>query len=216
MRECLDSCNKELQALESTVAKLISCDQATTCRKDKIRNQGKRLLYPFNRPKLEQIATRLHNINLNLQLALQTLGLSVSQLGTDKLATLEATSHTISTDVLSVQSEVLAFSTPLQGMHSTLSRVETRFDDLENLFKQLLVHNSAVNGPQPETTPLMVTGRLLSKPALLQETCDAAGAQSWHRSNANHSDKRILSVAPSASQLTRPSSSIFRGAQLLK
>ncbi|KAM3498598.1 hypothetical protein MY10362_008097, partial [Beauveria mimosiformis] len=44
LRECLDSCKKELQALEITVAELVSSDQATTCRKDKIRNQGKRLL----------------------------------------------------------------------------------------------------------------------------------------------------------------------------
>ncbi|KAK8149225.1 hypothetical protein G3M48_007755 [Beauveria asiatica] len=180
LRECLDSCKKELQALEMTVAELVSCDQATTCRKDKIRNQGKKLLYPFNRPKLEQIATNLHNINSNLQLALQTLGLSVSQLGTEKLAALQATSHTISTDILSVQSEVLAMSTPLQGIHSTLSRVETRFDDLENLFKQLLVRNPTVNGTQSETTASMVTGRLLSKPALLQETCDAVGVKAWH------------------------------------
>ncbi|KAM3451214.1 hypothetical protein MY3296_005470 [Beauveria thailandica] len=183
LRECLDSCKKELQALEMTVAELVSCDQATTCRKDKIRNQGKKLLYPFNRPKLEQIATRLHNINSNLQLALQTLGLSVSQLGTERLATLEATSHTISTDILNVQSEVLAMTTPLQSIHSTLSRVETRFDDLENLFQQLLVQNPTTNEPQSETTPLMVAGRLLSKPGLLQETCDAAGAQAWQRSN---------------------------------
>ena len=75
LRECLDSCKKELQVLESIVAKLVSCDQATTCRKNKIRNQGKKLLYPFNRPKLEQIATKLHYINATLQLALQTLGL---------------------------------------------------------------------------------------------------------------------------------------------
>ncbi|OAA44723.1 Ankyrin repeat-containing domain protein [Beauveria brongniartii RCEF 3172] len=183
LRECLDSCKNELQALEITVAELVSCDQATTCRKDKIRNQGKRLLYPFNRPKLEQIATRLHDINSNLQLALQTLGLSVSQLGTERLATLEAASHTISTDILNVQSEVLAMTTPLQSMHSTLSRVETRFDDLENLFQQLLVRNPITNGAQSEITASTVTGRLLSKPGLLQETCDAAGAQAWQRSN---------------------------------
>ncbi|EJP69640.1 uncharacterized protein BBA_01605 [Beauveria bassiana ARSEF 2860] len=184
LRECLDSCKQELQALESTVTELISCDQATTCRKDKIRNQGKRLLYPFNRPKLEQITTRLHNINSNLQLALQNLGLAVSQLGTERLATLEATSHTISTDLLNVQSEILAMTTPLQSMHSNLSRFETRFDGLENLVQQLLIGNSTTNGTQSEATPLMVTGRLLSKPGLLQETCDAAGAQAWQRSDA--------------------------------
>lgn len=183
LHECLDSCKKELQALEHIVAELVDCDQATSSRRNNIRNRGKRLLYPFNRPKLEQIATRLHHINATLQLALQTLGLSVLQLGTEKLAMLEATSHTTSTGLLSVQSEVLAMSTPLQGMHSTLSRVETRFDDLENLFKQLLVRTSTINGTPSEATPSMVTGRLLSKPGLLQEMCDAAGAQAWHRSN---------------------------------
>jgi hypothetical protein len=80
----------------------------------------------------------------------KTLARSVSQLGTEKLAMLDATSHTISTGLLSVQSEVLAMSTPLQGMHNTLSRVETRFDDLENLFKQLLVRNSTINGTPSE------------------------------------------------------------------
>lgn len=82
----------------------------------------------------------------------KTLASSVSQLGTERLATLEATSHTISTDILSVQSEVLAMSTPIQGMHSTLSRVETRFDNLENLFQQLLVRNPTTNGTQSEVS----------------------------------------------------------------
>ncbi|SPJ91981.1 uncharacterized protein FTOL_13635 [Fusarium torulosum] len=183
LRECLDSCKKELQALESIMAELVACDRATSSRRNNIRNQGKRLLYPFNRPKLEQIATRLHHINATLQLALQSLGLSVSQLGNEKLATLEVTSHTISTSLLNVQSEVSAMHSPLQGLHNTLSQFEARFDGLENLFNQLLVQDSATNGTARETTSSMVTRRLLSKPGFLQEMCDAAGAQAGHRPN---------------------------------
>ncbi|KAF9772752.1 hypothetical protein IL306_009509, partial [Fusarium sp. DS 682] len=149
LRECLDSSKKELQALETIVAELVACDQATSDRRNGIRNQGKRLLYPFNRPKVEQIATRLQHINSTLQLALQTLGLSVSQLGTEKLVTLEASSQAISSGIHNVQSEVLAMRTPIQGMNNTLSRFEARFDGLEKMFNQLL-QDSVIDGTTRE------------------------------------------------------------------
>jgi hypothetical protein len=57
------------------VAALITDNQGTARRKNKARNKGKKLLYPFHRPKLEQIATKLHQINATLQLGLQSLGL---------------------------------------------------------------------------------------------------------------------------------------------
>jgi prophage DNA circulation protein len=75
LRECLNSCKEQLKALENIVAELITCDQSTTGRKNKARNQGKKLFYPFHRPKLEQLATKLHHINATLQLGLQSLGL---------------------------------------------------------------------------------------------------------------------------------------------
>ncbi|KAF4449366.1 Ankyrin repeat-containing domain protein [Fusarium austroafricanum] len=183
LHESLDSCTMELQALESIVAKLIACDQPTTSRINKMRNQGKRLLYPFNRPKLEQIATKLQATNITLQLALQTLGLSVLQFGTEKIATLEANSCTISTGLSNVQSEVSSMRTPLQDMHSTLSQFgthfETRFDNLENLFKQISIQSSVINETALRTTPSLIGNRLLRKPALLQEMCDAAEDRPW-------------------------------------
>lgn len=75
VREWLDLCEKELQALESLVVNITACDQSTTNRKIKIKNKGEKLFYPFHRPKLEQLDTRLRNANAALQLALQTLGL---------------------------------------------------------------------------------------------------------------------------------------------
>jgi hypothetical protein len=75
VHECLDLFKRELQALEGLVVNLTSCDQSTNGRRNKIRNKGKKLLYPFSRPKLKQLETRLRHANAALQLALQTLGL---------------------------------------------------------------------------------------------------------------------------------------------
>lgn len=171
LRQFLDSSNEELKVLEAMVATLNIDDQGTGGRRNKTRNKGKKLLYPFHRPKLEQMVTKLHHINATLQLGLQSLGLqvnpsirsfmgllflisanSVSHLGSEKLATLQATSQTISSDILVVQSEVSAISTPIQGMQATLSRFETRFSGLENLLSQLLVQGSAINGTLQEVS----------------------------------------------------------------
>ncbi|KAF5677091.1 ankyrin repeat-containing protein [Fusarium circinatum] len=137
------------------VAALITGAQGTTGRRTKARNKGKKLLYSFHRPKLEQMATKLHHINATLQLGLQSLGLSVSLLGSEKLATIQATSQTISSDLLVVRSEVSAISTPIQGIQSTVSQFETRFDGLENLLQQLLVQGSTINRTLQEITPAM-------------------------------------------------------------
>lgn len=56
----LDLCEKDLQALESLVTELTAGDQPTVRRRDRLRNTGKKLLYPYNRPKLEQLETKLH------------------------------------------------------------------------------------------------------------------------------------------------------------
>ncbi|RBA12698.1 hypothetical protein FPRO05_04148 [Fusarium proliferatum] len=160
LRQFLDSSNDELKVLEGMVATLTTDDQgSSTGRRTKARNKGKKLLYPFHRPKLEQMATKLHHINATLQLGLQSLGL----------------------DLLVVQSEVSSISSPIQGMQSTLSQFETRFDGLEHLLEQLLVQGSNTNEKLQDITPALVTGRLLGKPAVLREMCDAVVTQEQHR-----------------------------------
>jgi hypothetical protein len=75
IRQCLDSCQEELKALDSLLVDLTACDQFAVDWASEIKNKGKRLLYPFSRPKLVQLETRLRNANGALQLALQILGL---------------------------------------------------------------------------------------------------------------------------------------------
>jgi len=77
-RSCLDACHTELKGLETLLAELTSGTQPAGSglrRRDKFKQEGKKLLYPFSRPKLEQLEARLQNANKALQLALQALGL---------------------------------------------------------------------------------------------------------------------------------------------
>ena len=75
VHEYLNSCKTELGALESLVSEFTGCDKPTTSRKDNLKAEGKKLLYPFSRPKLEQLEARISRINSALQLALQALDL---------------------------------------------------------------------------------------------------------------------------------------------
>ncbi|KAI7767024.1 hypothetical protein LZL87_013490 [Fusarium oxysporum] len=68
----------------------------------------------------------------------------------EKLATLQATSQTISSDILVVQSEVSAVRSPIRGIQSTVSQFETHFNSVENLLQQLLVQGSTINGTLQE------------------------------------------------------------------
>ncbi|KAF5633874.1 ankyrin repeat-containing protein [Fusarium tjaetaba] len=183
LRQFLDSSNEELKVLVAMVATLNIDDQGTGGRRNKARNKGKKLLHPFHRPKLEQMATKLHHINATLQLGLQSLGLqvnpsirsfmslpflisasSVSHLGSEKLAALQATSQTISSDILVVQSEVSAISIPIQGIQTTMSQFENRFNGLENLLDQLLVQGSAINGRLQEVGISVHLGSCIANP----------------------------------------------------
>lgn len=71
-KACLDSCRASLMALQGLVAKVAGPGQATT---SKIQGHGRKLLYPFKRPKLQQLEAKLGSTNAALQLALQALGL---------------------------------------------------------------------------------------------------------------------------------------------
>ncbi|KAH6634622.1 hypothetical protein B0J18DRAFT_26054 [Chaetomium sp. MPI-SDFR-AT-0129] len=77
VRGCLDSCSQELKALHTLMAELAGPNQAPSKRRENIQALSKRLLYPFNQPKIKQLESRLHNTNTTLQLALQALGMYI-------------------------------------------------------------------------------------------------------------------------------------------
>jgi DNA anti-recombination protein RmuC len=75
VQDCLDSSKQELSALNDFVTQLAGSGQPSTGRRGRIKAEGRKLLYPFHRSKLEQLESRLRNANATLQVALQALGL---------------------------------------------------------------------------------------------------------------------------------------------
>ena len=75
---CLRSCEDELKALENHVAEITGTDITGTSFKDRLKIQNKKLAYSFNREKLQQLESRMAHVNSILQLALQSLGMSVT------------------------------------------------------------------------------------------------------------------------------------------
>lgn len=76
--DCLASCETELKSLEVFVLKLTGSGPSQASFKDKIREQTKKLAYPFNRTELDRLQTKIARVNGILQTALQSLNLWVT------------------------------------------------------------------------------------------------------------------------------------------
>ncbi|KAK8047489.1 hypothetical protein PG996_015553 [Apiospora saccharicola] len=71
----IQSCEVELQAVETLLAELANCDTSTWRRR--FNSKKKKLSYRFDRPKVQQVTQRLHHANDILQLTLTGLELWV-------------------------------------------------------------------------------------------------------------------------------------------
>ncbi len=73
--KCLGSCQTELQALQEVLVGLQDSATPPSDLKGKIKEGKKKLSYPFHRPSVERVQTRLARANAAFQTALQVLNL---------------------------------------------------------------------------------------------------------------------------------------------
>lgn len=73
VRACIANCHKELAALEAVVSELQGSTvvEKDSCLWNNIRDQGKKLTYPFHRSKLDRLRAQLDKVTRTLQVALQ-------------------------------------------------------------------------------------------------------------------------------------------------
>ncbi|KAH6618157.1 hypothetical protein B0J18DRAFT_272944 [Chaetomium sp. MPI-SDFR-AT-0129] len=196
VQHCVDVCSDELKKLGELVAKLApESPSPSGCgrKRSKWKAHGDKLFYPFSRPKLQQLEEKLRNSNASLQLALQTLGLNLSQKGIQQLATIESTSQALSTELHHVQSEISAIIAPVGGIQTSLVELEgqlanldvgldTRFKTLKDgiidtvvteVTQQLVSKLQVAIGDPQEITLRTATGRLLSKPSACRDVYNA-------------------------------------------
>lgn len=72
---CLTSCEVELKSLKDFVEELIDDGPSQPNFRDKVREQTRKLTYPFNRTKLSHLETKVSLVNGTFQAALQSLSL---------------------------------------------------------------------------------------------------------------------------------------------
>ncbi|KAK8067734.1 hypothetical protein PG996_006846 [Apiospora saccharicola] len=143
----------QLKALEDLVDDLAGCDTGTW--KSKLSNKSRKLWYAFDRSKIQQLATQLSQANMTLSIALQVLGVDVSQSNFDKLTGIETISHGISSNLNGVSSDLLATRSEVASLHHPLSQMGDRFSTLERGIDQL--NHAITTGNHSITTQLLQT-----------------------------------------------------------
>lgn len=74
LTECLKSCKATMDALEKTVIGILECGTTGPQWLRKMKKQAKKLSYALDRPKLQELETRLDQTISELHLALQSIG----------------------------------------------------------------------------------------------------------------------------------------------
>ncbi|RYP66631.1 hypothetical protein DL769_005981 [Monosporascus sp. CRB-8-3] len=74
--ECFQSCEAELKTLKSFVSELTGGVKSQVNFKDTLKEQARKLTYPFNRSKLNELEDKLNRVNGIFQISLQGMGLT--------------------------------------------------------------------------------------------------------------------------------------------
>lgn len=77
LRACMETCKLDIAALETLVSELAGCasvDQDSGVWFN-MKEQGKKLTYPFHRSKLDKLQAQLSKVTDSLQMALQAAGM---------------------------------------------------------------------------------------------------------------------------------------------
>ncbi|KAK4224141.1 hypothetical protein QBC38DRAFT_25931 [Podospora fimiseda] len=174
---CINSCKTELTGLESFLVELIEQDPSTTGLRAHLKSHGKKLVYPFERPKIEKLEKTLDSANGKLLLVLQTLGIQVASSANGKLSTIEGEIR---------DTKDLQYLHHAKLMRQALITNHTQFRQLGEL--AVIRKENALNTTrhadvarelelfrqETRQSLKLITGRLVSKPGALKEICDAA------------------------------------------
>ncbi|RYP22652.1 hypothetical protein DL765_001502 [Monosporascus sp. GIB2] len=121
--ECFQSCETELKALDTFISELTGGVKSQVNFRDKLEEQTRKLTYPFNRSKLNQLEDKLDRVNGIFQTALQGLGLNISLSARKTLGVIENNSHTVSA----------VLNGPLTKVNDSLPSIQSSIDSLPPL-----------------------------------------------------------------------------------
>ncbi|ROW11627.1 hypothetical protein VMCG_01293 [Cytospora schulzeri] len=116
----MKTCEEELGALADVLQGLLDFPALEHGLKDSIREQKKKLTYPFHRPSLNNLERRLDSTNNVLQTAIQALELTVMSCIDKTVSVVDSKVNNNKRDMLVLLSESKATNTSISGMKASL------------------------------------------------------------------------------------------------
>ncbi|KAK8070639.1 hypothetical protein PG997_010842 [Apiospora hydei] len=169
--QTISSCADDLSALELFVAHLSESDLSTW--RLRLKGKARKLHYVFDRPKINQLHTRIAQSKAALQLAVGQLELTINRVNMDMLSSVDSTLHDNSTEVFLVRSELGHAHQTIQSSFELQQGFQERFDGIESSLQTLLAACERAPCMTGDGKSLTRAAALLAaKPAALKEVCN--------------------------------------------
>ncbi|KAK8083967.1 hypothetical protein PG996_002748 [Apiospora saccharicola] len=203
---CVKQCETGIQSLEDLVAEISGCDRGTW--RSKLQLKSKNLRYAFDRSKVQQLDTRLSQVNELLAIALQVLGVDLGQSTFDKVTEIGTLSQGFSTDLQATRSEIAS-------LHTLLRRIESRSYTIQHGVDQLydtittrhevdstrMLEVSSADSDDSHATQALTAGSLSRQKSQFEYN-------SYQKTELDEQQHVVKKLIPESTQITRGSSDI--------
>ncbi|KEY74834.1 hypothetical protein S7711_06520 [Stachybotrys chartarum IBT 7711] len=215
---CLRSCQTELKVLDDLGNELLgrplSSSSALSFR-DKLKEETRRLKYPFRKPEAERLLEQLRRVTDTLQLAIQVFSISQSRV--------EQHAATAGSELTCIRSELSALHGPFSGMKSQLSGLQNEsvahVAELRSINTNLVNINAELRQDIGQITQVLQTItlaeaeakrdraailQLVAKPELLRNLCDQATQSAETTPASRHDGQPVRRQTPGMAFCTCP------------
>ncbi|KAK7968822.1 hypothetical protein PG988_007895 [Apiospora saccharicola] len=203
---CVKQCETGIQSLEDLVAEISGCDRGTW--RSKLQLKSKNLRCAFDRSKVQQLDTRLSQVNELLAIALQVLGVDLGQSTFDKVTEIGTLSQGFSTDLQATRSEIAS-------LHTLLRRIESRSYTIQHGVDQLydtittrhevdstrMLEVSSADSDDSHATQALTAGSLSRQKSQFEYN-------SYQKTELDEQQHVVKKLIPESTQITRGSSDI--------
>ncbi|KAI1867034.1 hypothetical protein JX265_007610 [Neoarthrinium moseri] len=173
LESAFKSVKEQLQALEVFLKEQQDASSQSWGMVASLKEQKRKLTFPFHRPTLEKLQKKLDSANGGLQIILHVLGLAATAAVNTTISEVNTTVNNSQSTILSVESGIRSLETSMSSM--SLSTTTIIREELAEVKQYLMAQSRLLEAARASTDmdpSQLALGRLLSKPSDLRYACD--------------------------------------------
>ncbi|KAI1854522.1 hypothetical protein JX266_000640 [Neoarthrinium moseri] len=173
LESAFKSVKEELQALELFLNEKQDASSQSSGMVASLKEQKRKVTFPFHRPTLEKLQKKLDSANGGLQTILHVLGLAATAAVNTTICEVKTTVNNSHSTILSVESGIRSLETSMSSM--SLSTTTIIREELAEVKQYLMAQSRLLEAARASTDmdpSQLALGRLLSKPSDLRDACD--------------------------------------------